>query len=366
MKHKPNISYSHKDIERYLDGKMSREEMRKLELASLDDAFLADAIEGYMLADDSTTNKNIAAIEDHIQQNKKERKVIPLWNSPVFKIAAVLIILAGCTWLSFEFFNKSDQQLAETKTVEKPKEAAKKNVDTPLQKEETIKQVPQKTIAATKAKTAADQQTKEMQIVADEEIAMNDAKKRTSDYSVQAQKNVHNYSIENKATQSKVAGNINDYKPVGREIATANESFKNVIASSPPAAKPLTKADTSAALEGKSLNEVVVTGYATRNRRDMGMTRVINVTIDTINVSAPAIGWEKLKTEIKNSVKDLNLDSVTNVTISFTVNKNKNLRKIKTEFTDNEQVSITIINLIETKEYWLPSTERIRLVIRIY
>ena len=47
---KENFQYSAQDIQRYLKGQMSPEEMHAIETAALDDPFLADAIEGYELA----------------------------------------------------------------------------------------------------------------------------------------------------------------------------------------------------------------------------------------------------------------------------------------------------------------------------
>jgi hypothetical protein len=71
-----HIMYSKADIENYLQGKMSYEEMHLLELAALQDPFLADAVEGYTIANNTLTAKHLTEIETEILANRTTAKVV--------------------------------------------------------------------------------------------------------------------------------------------------------------------------------------------------------------------------------------------------------------------------------------------------
>lgn len=61
-----HINYSKADIEKYLQGKMSAAEMHALEKAALQDPFLADAMEGFEIADSIKSNEALANAEAKI------------------------------------------------------------------------------------------------------------------------------------------------------------------------------------------------------------------------------------------------------------------------------------------------------------
>lgn len=65
----PHINYSQADIERYLQGKMTHAEMHALEKAALQDPFLADAIEGFAIADLEKAHNAIATTQTLIEKN---------------------------------------------------------------------------------------------------------------------------------------------------------------------------------------------------------------------------------------------------------------------------------------------------------
>ncbi len=91
-----NNNYSLADIEKYLQGKMSAAEMHELEKAALQDAFLADAIEGYKDISLQQSHQHLQEIETLIIGTKEETKVIPIQssNNHVWKIAAAVIAVA--------------------------------------------------------------------------------------------------------------------------------------------------------------------------------------------------------------------------------------------------------------------------------
>ena len=96
-----HITYSAADIEKYWKGQLSATEQHAMEKAALEDPFLADAMEGYE-APAASTPPVIAADINALQQRlaqrvaeKKKAAVIPFgW----WKIAAMLVIIAGAGW----------------------------------------------------------------------------------------------------------------------------------------------------------------------------------------------------------------------------------------------------------------------------
>jgi TonB family protein len=113
-----HINYSLADIEKYLQGKMNATEMHELERAALQDAFLADAIEGYSEATNATSRKHLADIEQLLNGGKKEAKIVTIQTQSKkwWKVAASVIIIMGAgtiTWLAMnKNNNESKQELA--------------------------------------------------------------------------------------------------------------------------------------------------------------------------------------------------------------------------------------------------------------
>lgn len=72
-----HINYTQADIERYLQGKMTHAEMHALEKAALQDPFLADAIEGFAIADlDKAKMATVVTqrlIEKNLSQNPTQK-----------------------------------------------------------------------------------------------------------------------------------------------------------------------------------------------------------------------------------------------------------------------------------------------------
>ena len=97
-----NKLYSAAEIQRYLRGEMSAEEMHAIETAALDDPFLADAIEGYEKAmreeNEQVIQSDVRRLDKEFRQRlKKPAKVLPFTRSRWWQIAAaaVAILITG-------------------------------------------------------------------------------------------------------------------------------------------------------------------------------------------------------------------------------------------------------------------------------
>ncbi len=127
-----HITYAAADIEKYWKGQLSSAEQHAMEKAALEDPFLADAMEGYeasaaskppvMAADINELEKRLA---ERVAAKKKSA-VIPFgW----WKIAAMLVIVAGAGWLYISL-NKSKQKDIAIVKNEKIQELKKDNAVT--------------------------------------------------------------------------------------------------------------------------------------------------------------------------------------------------------------------------------------------
>jgi hypothetical protein len=118
-----HINFSHSDINRYLQGRMSATEMHELERAALQDPFLADAIEGYAAASATTSQQHLDAIATALlQEPKEEARIVPLPRSSSYtkwmRIAVAVIILAGTGTLGWRFIQWSSSGEAKVASVQ--------------------------------------------------------------------------------------------------------------------------------------------------------------------------------------------------------------------------------------------------------
>ncbi|MGE5106343.1 MAG: carboxypeptidase-like regulatory domain-containing protein, partial [Sphingobacteriales bacterium] len=128
-----NKIYTAEDIQRYLQGKMTPQEMHALEKASLDDEFLADAIEGYSLLTDENHSKVISALKEEITEKVTGgSKVIELkggWKQ-WYRIAAVLFIMLGSAVIIYKYMfsekleGTQDIAREKVKTIQEPSASA--------------------------------------------------------------------------------------------------------------------------------------------------------------------------------------------------------------------------------------------------
>lgn len=122
-----NKTYSAADIERYHAGQMPAHEMHALEKAALDDPFLADAVEGYQFS--ATPAADLQSIRERLFEKQDENKRRTVWMVPQWlKVAAILLVLAGGTWLALSGLQQDNDSLA---IQEKPEELTRFNETKP-------------------------------------------------------------------------------------------------------------------------------------------------------------------------------------------------------------------------------------------
>lgn len=110
MEHRRTITYNLDDFKRYKLGLMSKEEMHALEKASMEDPFLADALEGFMEADHAVAEKHSEEISRRVtEENNDNREAVvvpmPRRNFGWWRVAAMVIVVAGAGMLTYKMFN---------------------------------------------------------------------------------------------------------------------------------------------------------------------------------------------------------------------------------------------------------------------
>ncbi len=108
--------FSAVDIEKYHKGLLSAKEMHAMEMAAMEDPFLADALEGYAVAG-VNAELDIIELKKRLAKKTEEAKVIPMVtapnkNFPWLKVAAAVVIILVSALLAnqFLFTNKSPEQ----------------------------------------------------------------------------------------------------------------------------------------------------------------------------------------------------------------------------------------------------------------
>lgn len=93
--------YTAEDIQRYLDKQMTPAEMHAFEKASLEDPFLAEALEGYMDNPVASVPADINELKKRLDAKDEPVRVIPLYKKIGWVAAAAIFILLGAagTWL---------------------------------------------------------------------------------------------------------------------------------------------------------------------------------------------------------------------------------------------------------------------------
>jgi hypothetical protein len=182
-KNKNIIHYNATDIQNYLQGKLSPQEMNAIEKAALDDPFLADAIEGIQNSETNFSNDAIdlkKRLEEKVQKNKKAT-LIPskhLWQ----RVAAISIILIGSTSLIYHSL---------TKKYPKEKDAIAKN-------NKDIK--PDSTISPKKLSAAP---SKSDSVFVINDVAINEKKQPASHYKKENRKIIVNENLAVEQPQEK-------------------------------------------------------------------------------------------------------------------------------------------------------------------
>jgi hypothetical protein len=108
-------NYNGDDIRRYLEGKMSPEEMHRIEKAALDDPFLSDAMEGFQLSGTAAVKEDLDELRDRLAERTSEtEKNRFVW----WRIAAMLVLVLGASIAAWYLA----KPVAETNTLAKNEE----------------------------------------------------------------------------------------------------------------------------------------------------------------------------------------------------------------------------------------------------
>jgi hypothetical protein len=106
-----HINYSFEDIQLYLQGNMSAQEMHDIEKAALQDPLLADALEGYNEVNPNIAQQHLNEINAALLHTKDETKVIAINRKTEWlRIAAIVIVTAGIGITGRYIFKKSKKE----------------------------------------------------------------------------------------------------------------------------------------------------------------------------------------------------------------------------------------------------------------
>jgi hypothetical protein len=106
----PNFTAA--DIERYHSGKMTDRERNAIEKAALEDPFLSDALEGYLLT--STPVVDLDSLKNRLaEKTSKKKYTIPFFRHNQFmKVAAIILLMAGAGWFITQLNSSSEKDMA--------------------------------------------------------------------------------------------------------------------------------------------------------------------------------------------------------------------------------------------------------------
>ena len=120
-------TYTHFDIQRYLQRQMTAKEMHDFEKALMDDPFLADAVEGFSTADPAKADTSLLVIESEITGKKELPKIIDAGVKKIdwWRVAAmVLLVVLGAGFLYSLLNSRNKPSIAEKPMLVKNREIA--------------------------------------------------------------------------------------------------------------------------------------------------------------------------------------------------------------------------------------------------
>src|SRR5205085_12618246 len=96
-------TYGYVDILRYLQHRMSPQEMHDFEKALMDDPFLSDALEGFSTGTSAIADRHLAEIEIELRGEKADAKVVemPKQKKVWWKVAVVVLAVATAGILTY-------------------------------------------------------------------------------------------------------------------------------------------------------------------------------------------------------------------------------------------------------------------------
>jgi hypothetical protein len=240
MKERRSIPYSFEDIKRYRQGLMSPEEMHAFESASMEDPFLADALEGYMQSDIPTAERHLSNITERVTNKESEREKAVVVSMPrqrfqMWRVAAMVIIVIGAGLITYNILDKKNIEPAsgpiaqveqKTPTATQPVPAITDTITgtvnaTPevVDQQHTSKSTAKNSRAD--ALTAAREKNEEKNDIARSETTRDDEVRREEKYS----RDVVRVPVENKPAAA--APNLSGNEIRGTIVTPLNEPLAN-------------------------------------------------------------------------------------------------------------------------------------------
>ena len=109
-------NYSAEDIRRYWKNEMSAQEMHALEIAAMEDPFLADALEGYSKLQKDPSN-DLALLKTRIAERAATAAVVKMKRrNQWLRVAAIFILLAGLGVVAFKMMQQNKNDLAKNES----------------------------------------------------------------------------------------------------------------------------------------------------------------------------------------------------------------------------------------------------------
>jgi len=101
------FTYHHPDIQRYLQHKMSPQEMHEFEKALMNDPFLADAIEGFSAGDQVLAEIHLSSIETALNDKHEKARVVPIASQKAtwWRVAAIVLVVIFAGALTYSVVN---------------------------------------------------------------------------------------------------------------------------------------------------------------------------------------------------------------------------------------------------------------------
>lgn len=375
--------YSAADIERYHNGGMTPEEAHALERAALDDPFLSDAVDGYVHT--PTPEADIAFLKSGLKSRTAKVVVISKKAPAIWwRAAAMIALLAGLGWMVYKLSGKDETDLADRTETTQSNEPESSKTSAADSANVVLTEIPSATIisdqkeekAIIKNKVPKRMKTFETAdavtstIAADSAVVLHtqaaappalegrvlgmEMAKRAPTVTFRARVvDANNNAVPfatvkntkyNTATQTDVAGTFSIAAPDSTlTVAVDAVGFESRQIR-------LNTQDTSAAIvlqhAEASLNEVVVTGYGTKARRN-----------DKVRLEAvqPVGGWKRLndyvsKNALSTDEEEAGEDS--EVIVSFDVDKRGNAIDIMVEKSLCPTCDAAAVRIVQEGSKW--------------
>lgn len=357
--------YNAIDFARYHSGTMRPDEMHALERATLEDPFLADALDGYKYSKDY--EKELVEIRMRLEEKRMDQKIFTissLSSGAWWKIAAMFILFAGVGYFFYATNSKKETSIAAKENVGKKENPA---INSPVLNDTNSsegniafeKVLPEKDKNDRAKLTAPVIKPLQPHVknFADEEVRIAKEKEFSTEHFEDKKENAVAMSLD-KTSPTNLA-----HADSGQEsLLRSSDTTALVVA---PATEYLKDSANAIAMNKKSqsLQEVMITGYGTQKKKSVTGAvseklegKVSGVAITTAT-PYPKEGKENFDQYIKDNAVPV-LDSIgeripANILLSFTLNKRGKPTHIKVIESSCKPCEKEATRLLKTGPDWV-------------